>query len=73
MDQREIFMDEEDYLQQCSPSGNLFNLTEEQKNNINRRIPRGFSLQKINNLQLSETFSGDIEYVPLKREPRVAS
>ena len=44
----DIFMDEEEYLMQLSANSGNFHLSEDQKNNINRRLPRGFMLQKVN-------------------------
>lgn len=56
------------------PNGNnLFQLTDEQKNNINKRLPRGFALVKLVELPKNSRFLGEIDYLPQKRPIRVAS
>jgi hypothetical protein len=52
---------------------NLYHLTDEQRNNINKRLPRGFCLVKTSELPRCTQFKGEVEYIPTKREPRVAS
>jgi hypothetical protein len=68
-----IYEEESDMLYRRRADDSVFILTDEQKNNINKRLPRGFTLLKRIEISKHLPFHGDIEYVPNKRELRVAS
>ena len=53
---------------------NRFSLTDEQKINLSKRLPRGFVLLKKGDFPSENgPFKGEIEYVPVKRDPKIAS
>jgi hypothetical protein len=70
--EEDIFEEEEDIFIRFQGK-NIFYLSDDIRNNINKRLPRGFSLLKHTDLPKENDFVGEIDYVASKRDIRVAS
>ena len=69
---QEVYEEESQIYHYCQ-GNNHFLLTDEQRNNINKRFPRGFALVKLPEAPKIPQNIQEIQYVTTKRMPRVAS